>query len=550
MGVREIVVSKEFERIVESLKEKGEAGPLRISGLRVSSRAFVLSRLFLELNRSLIIFSVGDKEAEDMAGDLGFFLGSSSGSGSSGAIYVLPSYGVPLYHENPPPPEVIHQRLSCLLALVSTDRPIIVCAGVEAVLRKTIPHDVFLSSVHRLDQGRKVNMESLVRRISEGGYTRVNTVEIRGEYAVRGGIMDIFPSSSSSPCRLEFSGDEVVSLRTFDPSTQRSTDVIREILVPPAREVLLNEETLACMEDSLKALTDELDIPRRKRDELLEDLRSPEGQENFLPLFYSRPGTLFEYLPSRSLITLDDPGKIDTQIDDLWELAEERHEKVVAQKPLPPPKSFFLPPQGFRSSTEKLQRIALDPLGGVSGTGIEIQVSLPTAGGGPSKIRAESILDRFAAQVKEWMDSGLRVFFVSQATERLQRLFEEHYLRLLPSQEPFTMHWKLPEFSPQPVVLKGEISSGFVLPSEGLVVISEDDIFGPRRKLPRPLPSPRPYLSYADLREGDFVVHTAYGIGLYKGLQHLSTGGVDGDYLHLEYAEGDRLYLPLSLIHI
>jgi len=533
---------KETDRFISFLKSSGEAGQTaepgktRIGGLRASSKALVLSRIFLELGRPLVIFTPDSKSSEDMARDMGFFIGSSKD------IYSFPSYGLPPYHEASPPTETMHQRLSCLLSLCSS-APIVVVSSMEACLRRTIPCDIFLSFVVSLTKGCKTELEALVRSLTEGGYARVNTVESAGEFAVRGGIVDVFPPSIAFPIRLELEGDRVASLRGFDPDTQRSTDEIQEVLVPPAREVILNEESLACGEENLKRLSDEMDLARRKREEIWEGLRSPETgfQENFLPIFYSAPGSLLDYLPSSSLVVIDDRRAVEESAGELLRNAAERHRKAASQRPVPTPESLFLSLEEFSSRLKRLHNLFLEPLKGLPEPDFEFNVSLPP------QVREKyrtSVLDQYASEVGDWLDKGLRVFFVSQDPERFIRLFEGHHLKLRMLQTPFFKELREGTFSDSSILIKGSLSSGFVLASEGVAIVSEEDIFGPKRKF-RPFHSARPYLSYADLKEGNYVVHTLYGIGLYKGLQHLLAGGIGGDYLFLEYAGGDRLYLPV-----
>ncbi|MBI5874570.1 MAG: transcription-repair coupling factor [Deltaproteobacteria bacterium] len=401
-------------------------------------------------------------------------------------------------------------------------------------------------------------------------------VEERGEMRIAGGIVDIFPPSYSAPVRIEFFGDEVEAIRTFDSATQRSKDAMSEALILPAREIIFSKDAKEMAISRIRHRAEEIELPRDARESISDRIRDGlvfAGIDFLLPLFYERTVTFFDYLPDDCLFILDNQNEIETAAKEFENEVLEGKTKVEQKR------HFFVKPEEFYISFRELNSIfnqrSVVTLETSAGKGLELYTesnldirqdiatphpTLPRKGGG----EGEGALKPLADRIKDWRDLGWSIFLVCHnagQAERLKELLEGYRL--------------IAEFTPplSPSLIKegeggvkdikitiGDISSGFRFPSLKLAVITEEEIFGQRVKRRAP-PSNKmeAFLTQLqDLSVGDFIVHTIHGIGIYQGLKRLkiedpeSSSGqvIENDFLILEYQGGDKIYLPVQRLNL
>ncbi|WP_432823281.1 transcription-repair coupling factor, partial [Trichloromonas sp.] len=420
--------------------------------------------------------------------------------------------------------------------------------------QRVIPREVLAGLCEVLEFGGDYPREQLTDLLQRLGYNAVPLVEDRGTFSVRGDIIDIFPPSLARPVRLEFFGDTLEKLRPFDAASQRSDDrELERLELLPAREMVLAGDYLQSFSRRLKERCDALELPRSQREAVLEEARegllSP-GRQFLLPLTYGRLDTLFDYAPKGRWVILDPPAVDQAGDQFAAEVAEGEARMARREEPYVEAASMYLTPaelerelslrrrQEFASLEvfrlqEDRQRYRVNALGNG-----DIHTRLREAGGG---------LAGLAAQLRQWQEDGWRTLLVCHQqgqAERLLDLLEPEGVR--PVFDPGASLKTLK--SKDLVVTLGELPDGFRLPDERTVVVTEEEIFGQRVRR-RPRKDARALLSsLAELKEGDYVVHADHGIGRYHGLQHLSMGPSEGDFLHLEYAGGDKLYLPVERI--
>lgn len=512
-----------------------------LSGLFGASKAFVLAELARQSSRPILILSPTEKGAKALQADLRFFLASDMEVG------FLPERGEEV--------EVKSQRIACLKGLLGGDLSLVV-ASLASLMERLIPKEALALSVLSLYPQRIIAMEAILQALAEGGYRNVPQVAERGEYSVRGGILDFFPPPHPSPpplkgegwegvfpVRVEFFGDEIASLREFDPESQRSIRSIEKVTLLPVSEVLLTKETceLAMKRLAARALAQGMEVPPAILTALRQRLPFP-GMEAYLPYFYQETGTLLEYLPQGALLVLDEPLELKVRAEEflLSSLEEERREAWAL---LPPLEERFLPLEVVLGLGEgegwKGARIRLETFAGpkpAEGLTLRFQTqSVPTYRG---KI-AQLVEDLQGLRREGWV---VHLVLRSEAQGRkLQEVLKEHDL---------FASWG-PSWTPGGIgILSGELSSGFAFPDLKFTYIAESEIFGPRPLLkPKPKEASPPVAVEA-LKAGDFVVHEEHGIGRFLGLQPLRAGGSEGDYLLIEYAEGDRLYVPVDHLHL
>ncbi|HLG44386.1 MAG TPA: transcription-repair coupling factor [Nitrospirales bacterium] len=513
--------------------------PTALVGLVGPAKGLLLSALAVRLagsGSSFLVVTPTDDAAEQLQADAAFFhqlLGTPRDN-----IVLFPDWGVLPYASTPPPVEVIGRRMRALDQVQRAPRGIVLIAPVSAFLQRLLPKAIWTDACFSLKSGAAIERPSLIARLLRLGYRQVSAVENPGEFAVRGGIVDLFSTASADPHRIEFLGDTVETLRLFDPSTQKSHGRTPEVRLLPAREGLPDSEAAATP------------IPPDA------EWRGPE--------LYTTMDTLLDYFPTPPVLVADEPL-------DLRKHAEEFLAEVEgifggleeANRPLSTPRDLFLPLDHLMEAGRAHCLVTLEAI--PPGTGEAETTS------GPAVVRFETHRPQeigIGVKGRPFIDTvshleALRsqgpVVIVARSrgqVDRLRSLFVEHDLPAEPlGTKPVTA---LGAQTPYALV-QGEVSSGLVgLGGAGkrssllrLAVITEDELFakGARHKAPA-TPKGATFLKSIDeLKIGDHVVHLQHGVGRYLGLRRLAIQGFDSDYLIVEYAGEDKVYVPLDRLH-
>jgi transcription-repair coupling factor (superfamily II helicase) len=385
--------------------------------------------------------------------------------------------------------------------------------------------------------GEEVRRPEFLAHLAAAGYERRPVVEEPGEVSVRGGIIDLYPPLYEKPVRLEFFGDELESIRFFDPATQRSVGAsLEELVLLPAREVVL---TPAVRERALAGRSRRRD-PRMWQ-HLQEGISFP-GLERHLAEFYPEPETLWDYLPPDTVVVLWDPLNLA------------REEENLAPSPPPEPEGW-LDPAPALSRAASFLRLLVEflPLGAPAedntfefrtGRLTDLAKELAREGGEEGRL-----LPALARRLKGWQEQGAHLVIVSLNLHRARRFSQLLAQEGLEAEVLPQPTW---ENGRQVLLTAGEISGGFRWDAEGLIVLTEDEALGyaPERRRRKEAPPPAHLTSLADLKEGDFVVHLDHGIGIYRGLVKLTAGAQVNDYLEIEYQGGDRLFVPVDRLNL
>ncbi|WP_249621222.1 transcription-repair coupling factor [Desulfuromonas sp. CSMB_57] len=521
-----------------------------VHGLTGSCGAFLAARLLGAGPGPLIVLAPDQKQADRFAADLAFFAGPGA------AIHLLPHWELRPYEALLPHPEVEATRLATLAA-AATGQVDAVVLTVGAALQRVMPRRVLAEHLQVLQSGEEYDRDALLRQLVEMGYHAVPLVEDPGTFAVRGDLLDLFPPSQPQPLRLDFFGDLLERIRPFDAATQRSAETaLAQLPLLPAREMLLSGATLETFAHGLKERADQLGLPRAQRDAILEEARDgllAPGHCFLMPLCYGALDSIFDYVPEGRWLFLDPPA-IEQEMDRL------EGEVVTGEGRMADRGELYLPGAALYLSAREFEaQLACRPRIDVlslrlyhlserpvlvfrSEANADLRADKHPAEGGPAA--------RLAAAFRAWQQEGWRLLLVCHQpgqAARLQDLFLGRGLNL-----PVEPAARLASLAPgQAVIALGDLSAGFRLPEERLAVITEEEIFGPRARRRSATAEARARArlsSLAELRDGDLVVHTDHGIGRFQGLLHLELQGVEGDFLHLEYAGGDRLYLPVDRI--
>ena len=504
--------------------------------------------------RILLAVATGEEEADLLARDLGFFL-----DGGAASVLRVPADPVLPYDDLSPDRNLEMERLAALCRLhIASDSVRAVVVSGRALCRRMVPRDVFERRTELLGKGIAIDREALAARLVELGYARVPLVEDPGTFAVRGGIVDIYSPYHELPVRLELFGDEIETCRTFDPTNQRSSKDVDELVLCPAREAIFNAEGKAAAKQAVRDAAEKVDRPTSRVRETLDaiDAGTPFfGLEALLPGFHEgRLETLFDFLPAEAIVYLDEAGDLTQSFGDLEAELEREHQSALRRGELTlPPASHFL------TATEVAARLAEHPClrrhQVWMGTADPIRFELEETSGLRAQIEGahgeEGALLPLTRRLDDWRSRGITAVVACStpsAADRLRRLLEDrrHAARSHtgPLQDPRALY----DPAIHAHLVPGDISAGFVDTADKLALLSDEEIFGKRvRRKARAARVENAFAAaFRDLNEGDLVVHVEHGIARYLGLTKMQIRGIEADFLVLAYDGADRLYLPVA----
>jgi len=431
---------------------------------------------------------------------------------------------------------------------VTTKQPPLVVASALAIVSKTIPVEDFVRAWHFLRRGMAADPVALLHKWQRMGYEMEDVVEIPGTMSRRGGIIDIFPVCSQFPARIEFLGNQVESMRLFNPESQCSIKSISLLNITPAKEVLMSPERQMINALDLDSCTAEVKAHFEEDITRLQQGQWFSGAEFYSPLFNT--ADVFDYLCPNALIILDAAEQIEVVIERVNREAQELREVKLGNAVLPRgfPSPYFtwgeLEPKVKARQWLVLEswNTALVPkpgeLPGISAVENHQQTlpfSLASSYAGD--------LGRFLREAKQMIQQKQRVVVVSNQTSRLAELFQGEDVYVSPTS-------RMEEVPPcgSITLLQGSLAKGWVI-NRKLNLVTDAELFGfvKQRRLSKKEPIRRQWL-LPQLSPGDYVVHIDHGVGRFSGLNQMSAGGVEREYLVLEYAAGDRLYVPVEQI--
>ncbi len=543
-------------------------GPVDISGTAGAARAFLTALLFHRLGQPLAVICPTEKEAAVFARDLSLFAGEDD------VLYYPPLDYLSIDMFALQREEEL-ARLDALTQMqVSGSKIVVTC--LMACIQKVMPYTDFHAYLRIIATGDTLISDEIADRLQAGGYKRVPLVEEKGEFSRRGNILDIFPPTEYEPLRLELAGDEIESIRRFDPATQRSGKTTDAFVCGPAAEIMINDVRLARAVRNVKRRADDLDMPAEVRRRLTETLQSQSAASVnpiFLPLFYEEHNDpecsgqnalsdFFDYLPKNAALVLNDPTAVDQAaqnaaagIDKLLYKAKNSGKFYLESA------CVYLDDASLRTRREAFGQIRLTGLTldsqaiGVNRVVWEAHpdalISRPEAG----ELKEEALLRETAQKIQDRLAQGLPVLMITptpEDTTRIRHLLSAYRLtvRMLPAESPLLETLQALTAEPVLWLREGKISSSLIIPDLDMMILSEEEIFvrkTPRRRV-RPKREGYFLKSFGDLTEGDFVVHTDFGIGLYRGLQKITVGKIENDFLVIEYLDGDKLYLPVNAL--
>lgn len=509
-----------------------------ISGLSGSSRQVALAALHQETNRPLLIVTHNMFAAQKIAEDLQEAL-------SPGQVLLYPANELVAAEAAVSSPETLAQRIEVLLQCSSrTFRGVVVVpySGVRRFI--PVPEEIAEAGLS-IELGGILELDSFLSQMVKLGYERVERVESRGEMSVRGGIIDFYPLTSSLAYRVELFDDEIDSIRTFDPADQRSIEQVKQVSVPPCKELIASKERLekaaqmaeVRLQMQLEKMTDR-QAKNKLKDEISRELELMREHVYFpeiykyVSLIYPENKILYDYMPEDTLLILDEPARLLETARQLerdeteWNLHLLQNGKSLPELPLALSGDRVLYHRPFQTLFLSLflrQVPHTQPQNILN----FVSRSMQDFHGQMNVLKAE---------MERWKKSGAQVIMLANGEERMDRM-----RRVL---EDYGIE--------EPTLLQGNLQSGFELPSVHLVVITEGEMFSQKqrkvRKAGKSMDNAQRIKSYSELKVGDYVVHQNHGIGKYLGIGTLEVGGIHKDYMHIMYAGGDKLSVPIEQI--
>ena len=555
--VRELFVDVQklpaFARVASHLKEG--TGRIRVSGLTPTAKALLLV-LFQRSAQRPLIFVVKDNHAvEEFLPVLRGFCELTSACDPD-SIVALPARDVLPYQNLSPHPELQEERATALWK-IATGAASIVVSPVAATAIRLRSSDYYTDLARTIRRGESFDLESLLAHLNTVGYTSTDVVEMPGQYAVRGGILDVYSPEADRPLRIEFFGDEADSIRKFDPASQRSSTPVDEALLLPLTETPVSEHLLGAIHTRLSG-------KRIQGSEEIVEAAVRAGGLNVFPgwEFYSpvagANSTIFDLIP-RAAVLLDETHQLKEEFDRFWTRVADAHERSGVGN-LVRPEDLYLPPDDWWQKTSTLSGADVEHLGITRSLDDASEVSFLTQ---PSP-RFHGAVPTMLQEVQKLNADGKRVLFAVPnigEVERLADVFTE-----------YNVSFKLgsrtrggESYADETSYFAGEvltttlatayIPEGVLLPEANLAIFGSRDLFDESDAVAsRPQRSKSKvsaFLSdFRDLQVGDYVVHVEHGIGQYQGLKEINHGDGPAEFMLLEFAEGARLYVPLTRLDL
>ncbi len=523
------------------------ASALELEGIPASARAPFLASLAQLLRQPLLLLTARHDQAFELHDALSVYLSPDRAPLLWPAPETLP------YDLLAPDRSANAERVA-LLRRLATDPSTVVIAPARALTQLLSPPEILQSQELELRVGATLSPRRFLAHLLAVGYQRAALVSSPGQFSQRGGIIDLWPPGSRLALRIELFGDEIESIRWFDPESQRSVERVQEARILPPVEVdqrRLAEGIERLRRVDTRSLRPEVEAEWERLLDTLERGEMSPGPELFSPFFLDRPASLLDYLPASHLVGVIDPGAVYLALEQIDLQAQELRATLEDSGELP--RGLPLPYHTFEQAVLRLgqaRQLLLGPRPPQWPIGA---AASPSAGGRYTTDlpNLAGRLGQLPALVHELMADGWRLVLASEQRDRLTELLEEHGIfPRVRKEAPVTPDggWLASPEAGSVEIVRERLDGGWKYPAQQIMLLTDREIFGYRRAARRPVGRPRirPSDLLERLKPGHYVVHVEHGIARYGGLVTLEVSGVTREYLLLEYADNDRLYLPVD----
>ncbi|MEP6568729.1 MAG: transcription-repair coupling factor [Acidobacteriota bacterium] len=603
-GLRRVTETPEFRRAVDEINRGARV--VSISGLVTgSARALALAALQRETRKPFAIVTPSNRDLEPWEGDLRFWYCALAGKKNcENEVLILPSSESDPYAGSSPHPETLERRALTLWRLARHSQDFVLLTA-RAIARRTVTPDEITEAGVLLSKNDNQSPEDLVYKLVAAGYVREDPVAAVGEFSMRGGIIDVWSPGQERPVRIEFFGDEVDSIRGFDPDTQLSTSQLSEVEIVPMREVVVRSQDFRAWADAARERWADERYTRALRDRTVfaDEGESFAGWEWLMPIVRERDGSVFDYLKDAVLV-IDEPSSVETYLGEVYQTLADRYSETDAVDDIAvSPEELYLSVEELRAKLDSKQRVELRVLGraaaevdqaiGLDAEAPKVQLGrsrasreplflFPVAGPAPEvELKTQSTrkyhgrLASLATDLISARENGVTTLFVMPSlgvAERVVEILGEYEIDAqlsLSERSAATQSSETAQVA-STIVTIGRLSSGFEMPGARLLTHVEGDLFDEAgaQALERRAAAPdgrrqttdgrkkkrsrtAAFLSdFRDLKAGDYVVHIDHGIGRFGGLQTLDLGTRSSEFMLLFYAEDAKLYVPVERLDL
>jgi transcription-repair coupling factor (superfamily II helicase) len=507
-----------------------------------AARSLALAEAIEADSRPYLVIARDARELDQLRGELGFFLDGLR------PIHTLPDWEVLPYDVFSPHPDIISERLAALAELPRLKNAVLLAAA-DTLGQRLSPRGYVDGRTFNLAIGDRLPIEPLRARLVESGYASVSQVSAPGEFALRGSLFDVFPMGTDTPLRVDLFDDEIDAIREFDPETQRSGESLKQVRLLPGRELPLDAESVRAFRRRYRTRF-EGDPTKSVIYRGVSDGLAPPGIEFYLPLFFDTTDTLLDYLPAQTVVCANTQlsAVVESAAANVAERYEERRHDI--ERPVLAPGELYLSPEELESRLGSFSRIDFESFKiEVESTGY----NFPTAA--PQEWRVDLRADRPLAPLETFLAqySG-RVLLAADSAGRREVLLEMLRSHGMVPKPVAGWHEFVASEARFAICIAPEMA-GLNILTPPIAVLGEAQLFGQRarqeRRRRRAASDPQAILrDLTTLGPGSPVVHEEYGVGRYVGLQVMQVAGQDGEFVVLEYAGGDKLYVPVQQLHL
>ena len=536
--LKPIEKSSEFKSVVDAVNS--QKFPISLFGLSDSGKAYAIDAIYKNIDKPLFIITSSDVQAKNLYEDLNFF---------ESEVYYFPTKEIVFYDIYAVSGDLRWERLKVFKEICDDNKKIIVLS-IESLCAVYIPWLLYKKYAKTIKEGQEIDIETLTNDLIKGGYERCQVVEAKGQFSVRGGIIDIFPPNSSYPMRIELFGDEIDSIRKFNAETQRSIEKVDEISIFPAREMILDEKDIKRGEENilkdLKNVKENGSNLKEKINMNIESLKENwdfETIEAYMPYFYEKCSTFFDYIRD-GFIVLDDADRALGKVDSVYYEFNENYNSLLERGGiLPLQANLLIPKDELLEKLNSSKLILISSL--LKEEGIKSRLSR-----GFTQYTLQSYqgqLKYLIDDIKEKKKKNYKIVILSGTRTRGERFVET----LRDNEIESIYKDKIDDENSSGVLITfGSLLKGFEFPELKICVISDKEVFGEsKRKAPRRNKDKKgvsKIKSFTELKPGDYVVHANHGIGVYKGISHIEVDGLKRDYLEIYYQGDDKLFVPVN----